>query len=63
MCPRGPDRREAIRLALTMAQEGDCVVISGKGCEEVIMLKQGKVAWNDKKVVKELLERDLELAL
>ncbi len=60
---RIPDRREAIRLALTMAQEGDCVVISGKGCEEVIMLKQGRVAWSDKKVVKELLERDLELAL
>ena len=28
-----PDRREAIRLSLNMAREGDCVVVAGKGSE------------------------------
>ena len=41
-------RREAIRLALTQAKEGDCVVVAGKGCEEIMMVRGKKIAWNDK---------------
>lgn len=58
-----PDRREAIRLALTLAREGDCVVVSGKGSEEVIMLRGKKIPWNDKKVITELLEREIEVQI
>ncbi len=56
-----PDRKEAIRLALTMAHEDDCVLVAGKGAEEVMMLRGKKVVWNDKKAIKELLKRDIKV--
>jgi UDP-N-acetylmuramoyl-L-alanyl-D-glutamate--2,6-diaminopimelate ligase len=58
-----PNRREALRLALTMAKEGDCVVVAGKGCEEIMIVRGKKVLWNDKKVITELLEREIKIAL
>ncbi len=58
-----PDRREAIRLALSQAKSDDTVVIAGKGAEEVMMVRGKKVKWNDKAVVKELLEREVEIEL
>jgi len=58
-----PDRREAIRLSLNMAREGDCVVVAGKGSEEVIVLKGGPRPWNDKKVIEELLKREITVTL
>lgn len=50
------DRREAIEKALTLAQKGDTVVITGKGAEETMYTKGVMVPWNDKKVVQELLK-------
>lgn len=58
-----PDRKEAIKLALFLAKDDDCVVVAGKGCEEVIMLEGKRVPWNDKDVIKELLERKIDLSL
>lgn len=58
-----PDRREAIRLALTMAKEGDCVIVAGKGSEEVMKVRGKTIQWNDKKVITELLEREIEVAI
>ncbi|MFH1284428.1 MAG: UDP-N-acetylmuramoyl-L-alanyl-D-glutamate--2,6-diaminopimelate ligase [Candidatus Peregrinibacteria bacterium] len=58
-----PNRREAIRLALTKAVEGDCVVVAGKGAEEVMMVRGKKVPWNDKKVIEDLLEREVEVEI
>ena len=58
-----PDRREAIRLALMQAQEGDTVVVAGKGCEEIIITREGRIPWNDKKVITELLEREVLVKL
>lgn len=58
-----PDREEAIRLALTLAREGDCVVVAGKGSEEVIKLSGKTIPWNDKKVITKLLEREIEVKL
>ncbi|MFH1218570.1 MAG: UDP-N-acetylmuramoyl-L-alanyl-D-glutamate--2,6-diaminopimelate ligase [Candidatus Peregrinibacteria bacterium] len=58
-----PDRREAIRLALNRAKEGDCVVISGKGCEEIMMVRGKKVKWNDRNVIEGLLEREVSIEL
>lgn len=58
-----PDRREAIRLALSLARSGDNVVVSGKGAEEVIVLKKGRVDWNDRKVIEEILQREIKVSL
>ncbi len=42
------DRREAIRHALSVARDGDTVVITGKGSETFIRGARGeKIAWND----------------
>lgn len=58
-----PDREEAIRLALTLAKEGDCVVVSGKGCEEIMIVRGKKIPWNDKKVIESLLHREVEVEI
>ncbi|MBD3360818.1 UDP-N-acetylmuramoyl-L-alanyl-D-glutamate--2,6-diaminopimelate ligase [Candidatus Peregrinibacteria bacterium] len=58
-----PDRREAIRLVLTRAEENDCVVVAGKGAEEVMMIGGRKIPWNDKKVIEELLDREVEVEI
>ena len=48
------DRRQAIAKALSLAQEGDTVVITGKGSEDSIASAKGKkVSWDDRKVVRE----------
>jgi len=48
------DRRKAINQALKIAQPGDIVVITGKGCEPWICLAGGKkIPWDDRKIVKE----------
>lgn len=48
------DRREAIRQSLKVAQSGDTVVITGKGCEPWICVANGKkIPWDDRQVVRE----------
>ncbi len=48
------DRREAIRKAFGLAKEGDLVLVTGKGCEQGICTKDGKIIpWDDRKVIKE----------
>lgn len=49
------DRREAINKAFEMAQKGDIVLITGKGAEECMVVKDQKIPWSDRKVVKDLL--------
>lgn len=53
------DRREAIEKALTLAQKNDTVVVTGKGAEETIMVKGKMFPWNDKRVILELLEKEI----
>jgi len=60
---KNPDRKEAIRLALTLAKEGDTVVVAGKGCEEVMMVRGKRIKWNDKEIIKELLNREVEVEI
>ncbi len=56
------DRREAIKQALLLAQPGDVVVVSGKGCEPWIMEAHGKkIPWDDRRVVKEEYEKLVSL--
>lgn len=58
-----PDREEAIRLALTLAGEGDCVVVAGKGAEEIMKVRGKTISWNDKKIITELLDREIEVEI
>ncbi|MDD5527891.1 MAG: UDP-N-acetylmuramyl-tripeptide synthetase [Patescibacteria group bacterium] len=49
-----PDRREAIRKAISIAEEGDLVLISGKGSEQLMMMANGeKIPWDDREVARE----------
>ncbi|MBU0721980.1 UDP-N-acetylmuramyl-tripeptide synthetase [Patescibacteria group bacterium] len=55
------DRREAIKKALSLAETGDIVLITGKGCEQAICIAAGKkIKWDDRDVAREELKK-LEL--
>lgn len=50
------DRREAIRRAVSKAAPGDIVLITGKGCEQKMVVKNGvMIDWDDRAVVREEL--------
>ncbi|MBI3963715.1 MAG: UDP-N-acetylmuramoyl-L-alanyl-D-glutamate--2,6-diaminopimelate ligase [Candidatus Kerfeldbacteria bacterium] len=56
------DRRDAIRFALRQAGEGDIVFITGKGSEQAMAVARGKkVPWDDRKVVRELLNEEFKM--
>lgn len=48
------DRREAIRLAVALAQKGDVILIAGKGHEDYQEIKGVKHHFDDREVVKEI---------
>jgi UDP-N-acetylmuramoyl-L-alanyl-D-glutamate--2,6-diaminopimelate ligase len=51
------DRREAIKLALEKAAINDLILITGKGAEQAMVLKNNKmIKWDDRKAARELLE-------
>lgn len=48
------DRRQAIKKALSFAQAGDIVILTGKGGEVWMCMNKGKkIPWNERKVVEE----------
>lgn len=52
------DRREAIAKALTLAQSGDLVLLTGKGSEQAMCLADGKtMPWDERKVAREELQK------
>jgi len=51
------DRREGIKKSLTLAQENDIVLITGKGAEQSITIDGKRSYWDDRLVVKEELEK------
>lgn len=54
------DRKEAITKAIETARHGDCVVITGKGSEDRLVLAGGKkIPWSDKEITIEAI-RNLE---
>ncbi len=56
------DRREAIKKALTLAEEGDLVVFTGKGAEQYICVANGhKIPWDERLVVKEEIIKKLQV--
>jgi UDP-N-acetylmuramoyl-L-alanyl-D-glutamate--2,6-diaminopimelate ligase len=52
-----PDRREAIEKALSIAKNGDTVLITGMGHEQYRIINGEKHPWNDGDVVRELLKK------
>jgi len=52
------DRREAIRKALSLAEENDVVLVTGKGSEQAMCVADGRmIPWDDRVVVKEELKK------
>jgi len=51
------DRREAIRKALSLAEIGDIVLITGKGAETSLAIGDKRLPWSERAVVEEELER------
>ena len=52
------DRKEAIKIALTKAKQGDTVIITGKGSEISMAVAGGKkIPWSDKEIVREALRQ------
>lgn len=49
------DRREAIQKAVSLAQPGDIVLITGKGSEQAMCLAKGLVPWDDRDEVRRAL--------
>jgi UDP-N-acetylmuramoyl-L-alanyl-D-glutamate--2,6-diaminopimelate ligase len=53
------DRKDAIAYALSLAREGDVVLITGKGTDPYIMGPAGsKIPWDDAQVVREILSKE-----
>ena len=50
-----PDRREAIRRAILLAQPDDLVLIAGKGAEPTLIYADRIEQWDDRLVTRELL--------
>ena len=50
-----PDRRQAIFVAIAMAQPGDTVVIAGKGHEDYQILQDKTIHFDDREVAREAL--------
>ncbi len=51
-----PERKEAIRRAMSLARAGDTVVITGKGAEQWLCVAGNKkIPWDDRQVVREEL--------
>lgn len=53
------DRREAIKKAVSLAQTGDVIAVTGMGSETSMMVKGKKVEWSDVKTVQQLLAGSL----
>ena len=50
------DRKDAIKIAINIAGQGDTVVITGKGSENSMAVAGGKkIPWSDKQIVGEAL--------
>jgi UDP-N-acetylmuramoyl-L-alanyl-D-glutamate--2,6-diaminopimelate ligase len=53
------DRRKGIKKALSLAQEGDVVLITGKGAEQSITIGGKASAWDDRVVVAEEIQKSM----
>ncbi len=52
------DRQEAINKAIELAQNGDLILVTGKGSEQAIVLKNRKmIPWDDREAVRRALNK------
>jgi UDP-N-acetylmuramoyl-L-alanyl-D-glutamate--2,6-diaminopimelate ligase len=58
---RIPDRREAIRFALSLARPGDVVIICGKGHEQSMCFGEVEYPWDDRIAVRAALTEWLSI--
>jgi len=56
------DRRQAIYKALSLANPHDLVIITGKGAEQKMAVKNGYIDWDDRLVTKEELKKLFKLS-
>jgi UDP-N-acetylmuramoyl-L-alanyl-D-glutamate--2,6-diaminopimelate ligase len=54
---RNPDRRSAIAKAFSLAQPNDLVILTGKGSEQKMAVKDGYVLWDERIVAREELKK------
>lgn len=50
-----PDRTQAIRYAITHAKPNDMIVLLGKGHEDYQVLKQGKIHYDEREIVAQIV--------
>ncbi len=51
------DRGEAIQTAVDLAEEGDLVLLTGKGCEQAIMLAEGRrLPWDEREEARKAIQ-------
>ena len=50
------ERKEAIEFLLSKAQPGDTVLLCGKGSDTTMWTKHGKIPWNERGIVRQLLK-------
>jgi UDP-N-acetylmuramoyl-L-alanyl-D-glutamate--2,6-diaminopimelate ligase len=50
------NRREAIKKAIQIAEEGDVIVIAGKGHEDYQILKDKTIHFDEREIIKEIIE-------
>lgn len=51
------DRREAIAKAFSLAGENDLVILTGKGSEQKMAVKNGYIPWDDREAAREELKK------
>ncbi|MGB5105606.1 MAG: UDP-N-acetylmuramoyl-L-alanyl-D-glutamate--2,6-diaminopimelate ligase [Candidatus Zixiibacteriota bacterium] len=51
-----PDRRKAIEIALALCEEGDLLVVAGKGHENYQILGTNRIHFDDREVIEETLK-------
>jgi len=50
-----PDREEAISKAISIAKDGDSILIAGKGHEKFQIIENKKFPFSDQKIVKDII--------
>ncbi len=51
------DRKKAIEFALGKARKDDVVMITGKGCEQLMVKGKKKIPWDDREVARKILNK------
>lgn len=53
------DRGKAIEKAISLAKEGDLILVTGKGSEQAMVVKETLVPWDDRREVRKALKKRL----